>query len=307
MTQAVVFAEELTKHYAQQAVLKGITLSIPRGVCLALLGHNGAGKTTLMKLMLGVTHPTGGRLQVLGNDPAHAPLSFRRQIGFLPENIAFYDEMTGADTLTYFARLKNETQERCGELLARVGLSDAANRRVKTYSKGMRQRLGLAQSLLGQPGLLLLDEPTTGLDPMLRQEFFRIIQEVRSGGGTVILSSHILTELEAHTDFVAIMSQGQLMAYGTLDELRRRVDLPVRLLLSVPEGRGRVEQHLVDLECRSFGLHTLEVICPVAEKMSTLRRIGQLEEVVDVEIHLPTLEDVYVHFGHINSSLEKSA
>ncbi|MBF0310467.1 MAG: ABC transporter ATP-binding protein [Magnetococcales bacterium] len=289
----------MIKRYPRHEALSGLSFAVAPGTCMALLGHNGAGKTTLMKLLLGLTRPTAGQVRTLGLDPATAPLAFRREIGFLPENVIFHDELSGTDTLHYYARLKGSPLPQCAELLERVGLSEAAGRRVKTYSKGMRQRLGLAQALLGQPRLLLLDEPTTGLDPILRQEFFRIIQELRTQGTTILLSSHVLTELEARTDQVAILRQGKLAAFGTLDELRSQADLRVRMRVATNRSAGEVVRDLDGLTPVPLDDQTLEVLCRVEEKMAVLRHLARLGEVVlDVEIHLPTLDDVYLHFGH---------
>ncbi|MBF0625478.1 MAG: ABC transporter ATP-binding protein [Magnetococcales bacterium] len=295
---AALQVETLVKQYPRHRALDGVTLDLPAGMCVALLGHNGAGKTTLMKLLLGLIRPTAGRVRVLGEDPAQVPPAFRRQLGFLPENVVFHDELTGRDTLLFYARLKGADPRRCIDLLERVGLAQAAAERVKTYSKGMRQRLGLAQALLGQPRLLLLDEPTTGLDPLLRQEFYRILQELRAAGATVLLSSHVLTELEARTDQAVILRSGRLAAWGTLDALRQRADLPVclRVVTADPDG---VEPRLDGLSTTRAIDGTLEVRCPVTDKMAVLRRIVQLgPAVTDVEIRLPDLNDVYRHFGH---------
>ncbi|MBF0610401.1 MAG: ABC transporter ATP-binding protein [Magnetococcales bacterium] len=300
MTDVAVVVKGITKHYPRHRALDGISLTLPAGVCLALLGHNGAGKTTFMKLMLGLIKPTGGTLQVLGQAPAGAPLSFRHQLGYLPENVSFYDEMTGRDTLTFFARLKQQPLSQCDDLLDQVGLTHAADRRVKTYSKGMRQRLGLAQALLGKPRLLLLDEPTTGLDPILRQEFFRIIRDLSSDGTTVILSSHILTELEARTDLVAILGQGHLQAFGTLSQLRQQANLPMRIRLTLSEEG--MDFHLPHTR---LGPTWVELTCPVEEKMELLAQITALgKRVSDVELLPPTLDDLYVHFGHRRQELE---
>ncbi|MBF0137417.1 MAG: ABC transporter ATP-binding protein [Magnetococcus sp. DMHC-1] len=298
MSDTAFVVEHVVKQYARHRALDGVTLSVPSGVCVALLGHNGAGKTTLMKLLLGLTQPTAGTVRVLGENPALAAMEFRRQIGFLPENVIFYDELTGLDTLRYYARLKGEDVRRCAALLERVGLTEASTRRVKTYSKGMRQRLGLAQALLGQPRLLLLDEPTTGLDPLLRQEFYRIIQELRQAGVTVLLSSHVLTELEARTDLAVILRQGQIVTFGTLDALRRQANLPVRFRLTT-SSLDEVVRLLEGLACERLAGALLEVTCTVPDKMATLHRLMQLGHMVqDIEVQLPTLDDVYVHFGH---------
>ncbi len=298
MNDAICRVEAVIKQYPQHRALNEISLTLPPGVCVALLGHNGAGKTTFMKLLLGLTRPTSGSVRVLGQDPATAPLAFRRQIGFLPENVIFHEELTGHDTLRYYARLKGESLTRCDPLLEQVGLAHAAKRRVKTYSKGMRQRLGLAQALLGTPRLLLLDEPTTGLDPMLRQEFYRIIQELRSQGVTILLSSHLLTELEARTDLAIILRMGKVVAFGSLDTLRQQANLPLSLSVTT-SSPAQVTQQLTGLAVMKDQTKERVIFeCAVNTKMATLRRIAQLGEVVtDVEIQMPTLDDVYLHFG----------
>jgi Cu-processing system ATP-binding protein len=291
--------ERVSKRYRDHAALADVSFALPQGACLALLGHNGAGKTTLMKLMLGLIRPSEGVVRVLGLDPAGAAMAFRRRLGFLPENVAFHDEMTGRETMHFLARLKGERRESCDTLLERVGLAFAAHRRIKTYSKGMRQRLGLAQALLGQPRVLLLDEPTTGLDPVLRLEFFRIIKDLTDTGATVVLSSHILTELEARTELVAIMRRGRLAAWGTLDELRAAASLPIRIRLSTPQGAAPVAERLGGLALGQVNDRSVELSCPLPDKMAVLRHIAGLGGVVeDVDIQMPSLDDIYVHFGH---------
>jgi Cu-processing system ATP-binding protein len=296
-----ILAHGLSKQYGASRALDAVDLTLPAGSTLALIGHNGAGKTTLMKLILGLIRPSAGSLNVLGVAPDKAPLAHRRQIGFLPENVAFHDELTGAQTLRFYARLKGAEPAQCVALLERVGLAFAADRRVKTYSKGMRQRLGLAQALLGEPRLMLLDEPTTGLDPASRAEFFRIMRELSDRGATVIISSHILTELEARTDLVAIMNRGKLAAFGPLEALRRRADLPARLTVAAPNGVGRILAALDDLAVGHKPAEergTIEVLCRVDDKMEAVRRLAALGgEVADLDIDHPGLDDIYRHFS----------
>jgi Cu-processing system ATP-binding protein len=295
---SVVTIANAGKDYSGHIVLEGIDLTLAQGKCLALIGHNGAGKTTLMKLVLGVIHPTAGRVEVLGVDPAGANKSFRQQLGFLPENVAFHEELTGADTLAFYARLKGLSPTCCPDLLERVGLSSAARRRVHTYSKGMRQRLGLAQALLGTPKLLLLDEPTTGLDPVLRQEFFEIIRQLTAMGTTVIISSHILTELEARTDLVAILRDGRLAAFGDLDALRRDAGLPVTV-------RARGDAKAIARRLNGAFTKTIlpderaiDIDCSITQKMALLRTLADLGDIcADLEIHPPSLDDLYLHYS----------
>ena len=225
----------VVKAYGRHEVLKGISLEVHAGECVALLGPNGAGKTTLFKLILGLVRPGGGQVSIDGMDPAaRAFRAYRSEIGFLPENVSFHQAMTGREVLAFYARLKGASASECPVLLERVGLADVAKRRVGTYSKGMRQRLGLAQALLGHPRLLFLDEPTTGLDPSLRRQFYDLIEELRRNGTTALISSHALSEIEARTDRVAIMKAGLLVACGTLDDLRREAGLLVEPLHVAP-------------------------------------------------------------------------
>lgn len=299
MSIPVVDIDHVTKRYGAQAAVDDLSLSVVPGDSLALLGHNGAGKTTLMKLMLGLTRPSGGSLRVLGEQPTReGAIETRRAIGFLPENVAFHDTMTGRALLRFYARLKRVPAAECERLLEQVGLEDAAQKRIRTYSKGMRQRLGLAQALLGRPKLLLLDEPTTGLDPTLRQSFYETLRHMAEEGTTVILSSHALTEIEAQTQRVAIMKQGRLVACGTLEELRRAAALPVRMRVTFAPGKGAaVTERLGAAVVERMNDHAVELACPPEEKMAMVRHIAQLDGVIeDVEIHPPTLDALYAHF-----------
>jgi Cu-processing system ATP-binding protein len=209
----------VVKCFGKVEAVRDVSFSLPEGETVALVGHNGAGKTTLMKLMLGLIRPTSGSIAVLGDDPAAGQFEARRRLGYLPENVSFNAALTWTRDAGVLRAPQAESAKACRPLLERVGLTHAANRRVGTYSKGMRQRLGLAQALLGEPRLLLLDEPTTGLDPALRQSFYEIVEELRGRGATVLLSSHALTELEERAGRVVIMNRGIKVADGTLDQL----------------------------------------------------------------------------------------
>jgi Cu-processing system ATP-binding protein len=209
---AIADVLKVSKHYGAIAAVRDVSFTLAGPETVALVGHNGAGKTTLMKLMLGLAHPTAGTIHVLGADPAARASAARRRIGYLPESVSFNPALTGREILAFYARLQDVTPAAAFGLLDRVGLKDAASRAVGTYSKGMRQRLGLAQALIGSPQLLLLDEPTSGLDPALRQEFYGIVGELRDGGATVVLSSHALTEIEDRAERVIIMSGGSVVA-----------------------------------------------------------------------------------------------
>ena len=296
-----VKATSLTKAYRGRKVLRDVNLDVDEGQCLALLGHNGAGKTTLFKLMLGMIRPTAGSVRVAGAEPGTAEYrALQASLGFLPENIAFHDAMTGTEMLRFYARLQGVSLAGVAGSLERVGLGDAAERRIATYSKGMRQRLGLAQALMGEPRLLLLDEPTTGLDPALRRRFFDTVRELRSAGVTLIISTHALREVETLADRVAILNNGRLVAEGTLADLRRTAKLPVQLRLSVAPGAATrvARQFETRYPVTIKGATTLTFACPEADKLALIGEIAGLgTDITDVDISPPGLDDVYARFG----------
>ena len=273
--------EGVSKRYGDAFAVREVDLDLAPGECVAMVGHNGAGKSSLIKLMLGLTTPTAGSIRVLGGDPASASAShIRRQVGFLPESVAFHPSMTGRETLDFYARLKRVPRDGNDALFERVGLEPAAvKRRVGTYSKGMRQRLALAQALLGGPRVLFLDEPTTGLDPALRQSFYEIVRDLRDAGTTVLLCSHALTELEGQADRVVVMNRGRKVADGSLATLRGLAQLPVRIRLTLPSGE------------------VVETACANDDKVATLRQIAcEGPELADIEVVQPSLDEMYAHF-----------
>lgn len=289
----------VVKRFGKVEAVRDVSFSLPEGETVALVGHNGAGKTTLMKLMLGLIRPTSGSITVLGDDPAAGQFAARRRLGYLPENVSFNAALTGQETLAFYARLKREPAKSVAPLLDRVGLTHAAGRRVGTYSKGMRQRLGLAQALLGEPRVLLLDEPTTGLDPALRHSFYEIVEELRGRGATVLLSSHALTELEERAGRVIIMNRGIKVADGTLDELRRIARLPTRIRLKVTDvGLANVPNWLGPVEgWRRINGHMVEIDASPERKIEVLRRAtDEGAPVEDLDVVPPTLDELYAHF-----------
>lgn len=286
--------QEAEKRYGALTALTATSLALAAGEMLALVGHNGAGKTTLMKLILGLIRPSAGTVGVFGVDPAgREGAAVRARIGFLPESVSFAGAMTGCEILRFYLALRGEAATAAGPLLERVGLGHAAGRRISTYSKGMRQRLGLAQALIGRPAVLLLDEPTTGLDPTLRQTFYDTIAELRDEGCAVLLSSHALAELEHRADRVAILERGRLVAHGRLAELRRAAGLAARIRVSLPEV-GPAVAHLRELGAQPAGAGLMELRVANGAKIELLERLARLRPAVeDIEILLPTLDEVY--------------
>ncbi|SFJ98197.1 ABC transporter ATP-binding protein [Bradyrhizobium sp. cf659] len=285
----------VVKNYRAVRALRDVSFDLAPGRLSALVGHNGAGKTTLIKLMLGLIRPDQGSIRVLDEDPAAGEFSARRQLGYLPENVAFNAALTGRETLSFYARLKRIKPSKAWVILDRVGLTDAADRRVGTYSKGMRQRLGLAQALLGRPRVLLLDEPTTGLDPALRQTFYEILNELRDDGATVLISSHALNELEDRAEHVLIMNRGRLVAQGTLSELRSISQLPIRVSLDFAPG-ARIPAAWMNGTSVATPRGRILLVPDEARKMDVLRVAASDPNVVNIEIAAPTLDELYAHF-----------
>ena len=292
--------EAVTKAYGRERAVDAVTLHLAPGERLALLGHNGAGKTTLLKLALGLTRPTGGAVTTLGCRPGSpAWTAAKRGIGYLPESVAFTGSMSGRETIRFYGRLKGVRQAACEEALEAVGLAGVAAKRVRTYSKGMRQRLGFAQAILGAPRLLVLDEPTGGLDPGSRRVFHATLGDLARRGTAVILSSHLLTEVEAGTERIAIMRAGRLAALGTADALKRRAGLAVTIRVAVrPGGGARLAEALGGRPTTRVNDHAVELRCAADEKRALVERIlGLGEEVEDIEIVPPGLDAVYARFG----------
>jgi len=298
MNTPLVSLVEAGKSYGQLDALKSMTMSLNEGEVLGLFGHNGAGKTTMMKLILGVISPTAGKVEVMGMAPdSKEAWHCRSKVGYLPENVSFYDQLTGLEVLTYFTKLKGFTnkyaKKQAIDLLEQVGITHAMKRQVKTYSKGMRQRLGLAQAFIGEPKLLLLDEPTVGLDPIATRDFYKTVDQLKSNGSSVILCSHVLPGVEQHIDRAMILSTGQLLAMGTLSELRQQAALPVVIKPSGLNGAVAKDTKLNAFLTKTCQ-HTLMV--PEQEKLAVLKQLLSLEGLDDIHVESANLEQVYQHF-----------
>jgi len=227
MPEPVLEIEGLRKTYkghlslTSREVIKGLDLRIERSEVFGLLGQNGAGKTTTIKTMLSLIFPDAGTIRIFGQ--AHTRVALRRRIGFLPENPFFYEYLTGREFLDFYGQLfgypKTERRARSEDVLAKVGMADRADLPLRKYSKGMLQRIGMAQALINDPDFVILDEPMSGLDPIGRREFRDIILDLKSRGKTVFFSSHILSDAEAICDRVGILKEGRIGVSGRLSDL----------------------------------------------------------------------------------------
>ena len=301
MTEHCLRVSNLSKSYGPVAALRHVNFTIAPAERVALIGHNGAGKTTLIKLLLGLTKPSAGALDIFGVPPG-SPIA-RQHYAYLPENMVFAKNLTAREQLMHLLRLKGEPTGQCAKLLERVGIADAADRRIGTYSKGMRQRLGLAQLLIGRPRIVILDEPTSGLDPVSRHLCYEIIAELADNGAAVLLSSHVLTELEAQTDRIIVLKQGELTADGTLRDLRRQAELKTKINIKTRPGK------VADVVSKVGGhrLNGSSVVIDITDeaKFSQICALSEFQELIeDIDVQPPGLEELYHHFSRSGSTLE---
>jgi ABC-2 type transport system ATP-binding protein len=222
--EAVIRTRRLTKRYGSLVAVNNLDLEVRRGEIFGLLGQNGAGKTTTILMLLGLTEPTSGEARVMGLDPEREPRLVKRQVGYLPDAVGFYGGLTGRQNLRYTARLNGlrraTAESAMDDVLEQVGLSDRADDRVDTYSRGMRQRLGIADALVKSPDLLILDEPTTAIDPLGVVEILDLLRRlVNERGLAIMLSSHLLTQVQSVCDRIGIFAAGKLVGQGTVEEL----------------------------------------------------------------------------------------
>lgn len=223
-TEIIIELKELTKKYGEFTAVERLTLSVHRGEIFGLLGPNGAGKTTTILMLLGLSAPTSGKVKVVGINPAFQPLLVKKKVGYLPDEVGFYENLSGWDNLLYTAALNRiegaTTRERAHDLLEQVGLTKKAGDKVQTYSRGMKQRLGLADILIKEPEIIILDEPTSGIDPEGVRELLALIKQLsRERSMTVLLSSHHLHQVQQICDRVGLFVEGKLVAVGPIKEL----------------------------------------------------------------------------------------
>ncbi|MEP9386773.1 ABC transporter ATP-binding protein [Mesorhizobium sp. KR9-304] len=279
MSTTVIEAKGLAKHYGPTVAVAGIDLAVQAGEVIGLLGPNGAGKTTTILMLLGLTEPSEGSVRILGKDPLRQPLQVKREAGYLPDAIGFYDSMTGRENLAYTARLaglsRELARERIAAALDKVRLANVADRPAGTYSRGMRQRLGIAELLMRDCRVAILDEPTSGLDPQSTQELLDLIQQLSSDGMTILLSSHMLDVVQSICHRVALFNRGRIGFLGTIEELAARI------------GGGAF---IVDVEAEGIDLAGIAAAAEGVKSVSApTRGFWQIEATRDVRPELARL------------------
>jgi ABC-2 type transport system ATP-binding protein len=276
---AVVQATQLSKWYGQVSGLNDVTASIPAGIT-GLLGPNGAGKSTFMKLMTGQIKPSKGSITVFG-EPMWGNPGIYRRLGFCPEQDAFYDRMTGLEWVTALVRLNGLTdsaaEEAAKRAMEQVDLMDAANKKIGAYSKGMRQRVKLAQALVHDPELLILDEPLTGMDPLMRRKTIRFIKDWARAGKHIIVSSHILHEIEAMTSNILLINNGRIVAEGNVHAIRELIDThPHTVFIRGEDPRALARRFLAEDDVLSLRFEPGAVIVETSKPDSFYSRLQQL-------------------------------
>ncbi|UPV76768.1 ABC transporter ATP-binding protein (plasmid) [Halorussus limi] len=294
---AAIETRSLTKRFGSLHAVRDLDLRVERGEVFGFLGPNGAGKSTTINVLLDFVRRTSGDVSVLGYDPEEDPRAVRQRIGVLPEAAGFYDRDTARDHLRFATEMKRATDDP-GDLLERVGIADAADRPVGGFSKGMRKRLGLAIALVGDPDLLVLDEPLGGLDPSGVSLVREIVREERDRGAAVFFSSHIMDQVETVCDRVGIMHRGELAAVGAVESLRADTETPAEFTLAVESAPDGVERELAALDGVDDATArdgTLRVVCTdPSVKADVVSRVDDAgATVVDIDNETPSLEQVF--------------
>jgi ABC-2 type transport system ATP-binding protein len=304
---AVVETQDLTKRYREKLAVNALNLTVQEGEIFGFLGPNGAGKTTTILMLLGLTEPTSGKVAVCGFNPKLQSLEVKRRVGYLPENPGFYDDLSARDNLLYMARLnripEDETRRRTAEVLEQVGLAEDAGRLVREYSRGMKQRLGIAEVLVKNPRAIILDEPTLGIDPDGAIRILELIRNLnRDRNLTVMLSSHQLQQVQQICSRVGIIVKGRMIVQGQMDELGKSIlkGRQWNYLVEVAGDDGSLERKLraiagVDeIEKRSHGwfLRCTRDVRPELVSLVTANGLQLLQ----LRSEDPTLEEIYLKY-----------
>jgi ABC-2 type transport system ATP-binding protein len=295
MTSEPVVIEGLTKRFGRLVAVKDLSLRVPAGQVFGFLGLNGAGKTTTIRVLLDLLRPTSGRASILGHDCQADGLAARRAVGYLPGEMRLYPELTGQRLLQLFARLSGIAPDGAWqhELLERLSFAPVdLDRRIREYSTGMKRKLGIVQAFQADPTVLILDEPTEGLDPVVQEAFYDLIEDMRRRGRTVFMSSHVLSEVERVCDRIGILRRGELVLDAPVHDVRRLAPRTVRVTFTddvAPPAAWPAGVSVVDTKTRRWELRATAELGLLVTMLATL-------PVADMEIVERRLEDVVIDY-----------
>ena len=292
MVDSVVTTEGLTKFYGKHRGIVDLNIEVERGEVFGYLGPNGAGKTTTIRLLLDFIRPTRGQAKIFGKDVNQSSLDIRRRVGYVPGELAMYDNMTGKGFLTYFAHLRNGVDWKyVDELTERLDCS--LSQSIRSLSHGNKQKIALIQAFMNKPDLLILDEPTTGLDPFMQREFYHMIEEAKAEGRTVFLSSHVLPEVEHICDRVGILREGKLVAVEGVKDLKSRAlrHLEIHFARSVPKEAFVGVSGVRDVAMENGIMH-----CTVVGSLDAVVKAASAFPVENIITHEPSLEEIFMSF-----------
>ena len=288
----IIGVKNLTKTYGKNRGIIDINLDVHRGEVFGYLGPNGAGKTTTIRLLLDFIRPSSGSATIFGLDTRQSSVAVHRRLGYLPGELAVYSDLTGEEFLKYIANLRGDIDWHFVDGLVKRLEADL-KRKLRTLSHGNRQKIGLIQAFMHQPELVMLDEPTTGLDPLMQQEFYRLVEEAKARGGTVFLSSHIIPEVERVCDRVGIIREGRLVAVETIDALKSRAARRLEIHFAGPVDKS-IFASLPGI--RELKIDNNILSCSIIGSLDTLIKTAARYEVVNVISRETSLEDVFLTY-----------
>jgi len=290
----------LTKIYDKIPVVNNLSFNVKKGEIFGFLGPNGAGKTTTIKSILGLINKNSGIIKINGINISNNGKEIKKNIGFLPERVAFYDNLTALQNLYFYAEMKNVKQGECANLLIEMGLKEHAHKKVGKFSHGMKQRLGMARAMLGNPSILILDEPTGGLDPHGVKLIREKIKDLNKKGVTVFVSSHILSEIQAIADQVGIVNKGAIVAKNSVSQLSNELNIKPKLILELKEISDKVIKSLEKVkgvEKIKIRGNKLEIICNAEIRAKVVVAIEKAKgNILNIQTAEPTLEEIFMKF-----------
>ena len=296
----------LTKSFNGKKAVNNASFSVHKGEIFGFLGPNGAGKTTSIKAILGLLYPNNGQILIDNQNLMHDEKKIKEQVGYLPEKVAFYENLTALQNLEFYAEMKDADKSQCKTLLKEFGLADSINQKVGTFSKGMNQRLGMARAIIGTPSFLILDEPSSGLDPRGVVFIREKIKALNEQGVTIFISSHILSEIQAICHRVGIINKGSIVAVDDINNLQNRLQLRPKLVLSLETVKKEFITALESIE-GVFSVKqekdTLEVFCRKELKATVVLTLSKKKATIkDIQTMDPSLEEVFMRFTEADAA-----